>query len=244
VRVCVISDIHGNADALAAVLEAVDREAPGAVWCLGDLVGYGPRPNECCARIAGRADISLCGNHDLGVLGAIDLTVFSDDAAEAALWTRTVLAADSRDFLAGLAPKREVPDAGAELFHGSPRDPVWEYVLTEEAAQAALERTSAPIVLVGHSHVPLAVTFSDGGLEGGLAPGGTRVHVGSDRWLLNPGSVGQPRDGDPRAAYLSLDLEARYADFRRVAYAVEETQAEIRRAGLPESLAVRLAYGE
>ncbi len=225
------------------MLEAIDSEGTDAIWCLGDVVGYGPRPDECCQTVATSASVALCGNHDLGVLGEISLDEFSDDAATSARWTRGVLGDDVRKYLRGLEPSVHLPDAGADLFHASPRDPVWEYVLSSEAALDALERTTAPLVLVGHSHLALAVSLSDGRAEGALAPAGTRIELGG-RWLLNPGSVGQPRDGDPRAAYLLLDLEARFAEFRRVAYPIEATQGEIREVGLPEPLAARLAIGE
>jgi diadenosine tetraphosphatase ApaH/serine/threonine PP2A family protein phosphatase len=240
-RVAVISDVHANWHALEAVLAEVEREEPDELWCLGDLVGYGPRPNPCCAAVERRAAISLAGNHDLGVLGTIDLDEFSGDAVVAARWTRGVLAEGSRRFLESLRPdaRRE----GVELFHASPRDPVWEYVLTGEAAAAAFELTESQVVLVGHSHVPLAISLTDGTLDGGLAPGGTDTELGSQRWLLNPGSVGQPRDGDPRAAWLLLDLGAGRAEHRRVLYEVEPTQDEIRDRGLPDALAQRLAHG-
>jgi len=222
------------------VLEEVDREEPDELWCLGDLVGYGPRPNPCCAAVERRAALCLAGNHDLGVLGTIDLAEFAGDAAVAARWTRGVLAEGSRSFLdsLGSAGARD----GVELFHASPRDPVWEYVLSGEAARAAFERTEAPLVLVGHSHVPLAITL-DEVLGGGLAPGGTEVELGGGRRLLNPGSVGQPRDGDPRAAWLLLDYATGVASFRRVEYPVERTQEEIRGRRLPDALAQRLAHG-
>jgi len=240
-RVAVISDIHANLHALEAVLAALDEEAPDAVWCLGDVVGYGPRPNRCCSAVAARADVSLCGNHDLGVLGAIDLDEFSPEAAAAALWTREVLSADARSYLEDLEPLARTD--GVELFHASPRDPVWEYVLSGEAALDALELTTEPVVLVGHSHVAIAVLLAGRALTGGLAPDGTAVDLAQGRWLLNPGSVGQPRDGDPRAAYLMVDLVDRRASFRRVEYPVERTQAEIRERGLPDALAERLAGG-
>jgi diadenosine tetraphosphatase ApaH/serine/threonine PP2A family protein phosphatase len=240
-RVAVISDIHANLHALEAVLAALDEEAPDAVWCLGDVVGYGPRPNRCCSAVAARADVSLCGNHDLGVLGAIDLDEFSPEAAAAALWTREVLSADARSYLEDLEPLARTD--GVELFHASPRDPVWEYVLSGEAALDALELTTEPVVLVGHSHVAIAVLLAGRELTGGLAPDGTAVDLAQGRWLLNPGSVGQPRDGDPRAAYLMVDLVDRRASFRRVEYPVERTQAEIRERGLPDALAERLAGG-
>lgn len=240
-RVAVISDIHGNLHALEAVFAALDAERPAAVWSLGDVVGYGPRPNRCCLSLAARADLALCGNHDLGVVGTIGLDEFSGEAAEAALWTREVLSGEARSFLEGLTPSGSAE--GVELFHGSPRDPVWDYVLSGEAALDALELTTAPIVLVGHSHVPIQVLLAGQTLTGGLAPDGTEVDLTEGRWLLNPGSVGQPRDGDPRAAFLLLDLAAGRAVFRRVEYDVERTQAEIRERGLPDALAERLARG-
>jgi diadenosine tetraphosphatase ApaH/serine/threonine PP2A family protein phosphatase len=240
-RVAVISDIHANWHALEAVLSAVEADAPDAVWSLGDVVGYGPRPNRCCTAVSGRATVSLAGNHDLGVLGTIDIDDFSGDAAAAALWTRSVLANDPRDYLARLEPQAAA--GGCELFHASPRDPVWEYVLTGEAVLDALARTTAPVVLVGHSHVPIAVLLAENELTGGLAPGGTEVDLSAGRWLLNPGSVGQPRDGDPRAAYLLLDFESGRGSFRRVEYPIEQTQAEIAERGLPDALAERLADG-
>jgi diadenosine tetraphosphatase ApaH/serine/threonine PP2A family protein phosphatase len=240
-RVAVISDIHANWHALEAVLAAVEREAPDELWCLGDLVGYGPRPNPCCTEIEERAALCLAGNHDLGVLGELDLADFAGDAGESARWTRSVLAERPRAYLASLQPTASLD--GVELFHASPRDPVWDYVLSAEAALAALELTEAPLVLVGHSHVPLAIVLEDGNLAGGLAPDGTEADLGGGRLLLNPGSVGQPRDGDPRAAWLLLDLDARRASFRRVEYQVERTQAEIHERGLPDALAQRLAHG-
>jgi diadenosine tetraphosphatase ApaH/serine/threonine PP2A family protein phosphatase len=241
-RVAVISDIHANLHAFESVLAAVDAERPDRIWCLGDLVGYGPRPNECVALARERADVCLAGNHDLGVLGAIDLEEFSGDAGAAALWTRGVLEDDARIFMTGLQPTGLAEGVG--LYHGSPRDPVWEYILSEGSARASFKAAPEPLILVGHSHVALALAELRSGVSGGLAPAGTETDFGSGRWLLNPGSVGQPRDGDPRAAYLMLDLARKFAAFRRVAYPIERTQAEIRERGLPELLAVRLAHGE
>jgi predicted phosphodiesterase len=238
-RVAVISDVHGNRQALDAVLAAIEAEGVDELWCLGDLVGYGPRPNECCRAVAARADLCLRGNHDLVVLGELSLEDFAGDAAVAAEWTRRVLAEDAREFLGGL--HSTASRDGVQLFHGSARDPVWEYVLSEEAAAATLALTSAPLVLVGHSHVALGIVLDGGALAGGLAPDSTVVELATGRWLLNPGSVGQPRDGDPRAAYLLL--EPGRATFHRVDYPVELTQTEMREAGLPEPLVVRLAAG-
>src|SRR5690242_1497001 len=240
-RVAVISDIHANYQALESVLADVATAHVDAVWCLGDTVGYGPCPNECCETVAARADHCLVGNHDLVVLGELAVSDFNDDAAAAARWTDSVLSDGSRTFLSGLEPLAHVE--GVDLFHASARDPVWEYVLTEDAARATLELTQAHVVLVGHSHVPLALTSDADAVSGGLAPAGTEVQL-TGRWLLNPGSVGQPRDGDPRAAWLLLDLDRMFAEFRRVVYPVERTQGEMRERGLPRALAARLERGE
>jgi predicted phosphodiesterase len=240
-RVAVISDVHANYHALEAVLEQIDAESVDAVWCLGDVVGYGPLPNECCDVVRRRADVCLVGNHDLVALGRLSVNEFNDEAAAAAVWTAEVLTEESRAFLDGLQPLGTAE--GVDLFHASARDPVWEYVLTEEAAQATLDLSRSALVLVGHSHVALSIRTTEGRIGGGLAPGGTRVEL-EGRWLLNPGSVGQPRDGDPRAAWLLLDLERMFAVFHRVPYSIEQTQSEMRERGLPGILAARLARGE
>jgi diadenosine tetraphosphatase ApaH/serine/threonine PP2A family protein phosphatase len=240
-RVAVISDVHANYHALEAVLKEIDAARVDAVWCLGDTVGYGPRPNECCDLVRDRAVHCLVGNHDLVVLGELTVNEFNDEAAAAAIWTAEVLTAESRTFLASLKPYGEVE--GVDLFHASARDPVWEYVLTEEAAKATLELSGAPLILVGHSHIALAITAEDGRVNGGPAPGGSKITLDGRR-LLNPGSVGQPRDGDPRAAWVLLDFEERFAEFHRVPYSIERTQAEMRERGLPHALAARLERGE
>ena len=241
-RVAVISDIHSNLHALEAVLAAIDADPPDELWCLGDLVGYGPKPNECGALVQARVAVCLSGNHDLAVVGAIDLAEFSGDAATAAAWTRGVLVDEARAYVSGLEPSGKA--RGVALFHGSARDPVWEYVLSDEAAEATFLRTEESLVLVGHSHAALQISLSETGLDGGLAPAGTALELSGARWLLNPGSVGQPRDGDPRAAYLVLDLDADRATFHRVAYDIELTQSEMRDAELPRLLADRLSLGQ
>ena len=241
-RIAVISDIHSNLHALEAVLAAIDTDPVEELWCLGDVVGYGPRPNECCDLVQERARFCLCGNHDLAVRGTLDLAEFSGDAAVAAWWTRGTLAEHPLEWLNGLEPQGTAH--GVRLFHASARDPVWEYVLTDEAAVAALVLTEEQLVLIGHSHVALHVAMRGTELEGSPAPNGTVLGLGEARWILNPGSVGQPRDGDPDAAYLVLDLTAGTATFRRAPYDVARTQAEMREAGLPELLAARLELGQ
>ena len=224
------------------MLESLDAEAPDTVWCLGDVVGYGPRPNRCCALVAERADLCLIGNHDLAVLGRLDLEEFAPDAAESARWTSSVLEDSARAFLEPLSSSASQGNVG--LYHASPRDPVWEYVLTPQVVVASLYEAKESIVLVGHSHVPLAFGLDESLLTGGLAPDGTEFALAEGgRTLLNPGSVGQPRDSDPRAAWMLLDLDSRTASFRRVSYPVERTRAEIRERGLPEALAERLEHG-
>lgn len=240
-RIAILSDIHANYHALEAVLAAVDREEADEVWCLGDTVGYGPRPNRCCAVVADRAALCLAGNHDLAVRGTIDLEEFHGEAGLAATWTRKVLEPEWLALLDTLEP--EGTAHGVALYHGSARDPIWEYVLSDEAALATLELAGSPLVLVGHSHAALRIVESGAEIGGGLAPADTELELADVRALLNPGSVGQPRDGDPRAAYLLLDLDAQRASFRRVEYDVERTQSEMREAGLPEMLAARLELG-
>ena len=240
-RVAVISDVHGNEQALEAVLAAIDEQAPDAVWCLGDTVGYGAAPNRCCELVHERADVALVGNHDLVVVGSLSIDEFNYDARDAALWTRDVLDVRWREWLTSVPSQTRTNDTA--LFHASARDPVWEYVLSADAAWWSFEATQEPLLLVGHSHIPLAIGLDGDTVSGGHAPADTERDLSAGRWLLNPGSVGQPRDGDARAAWLLLDLEERFAAFRRVHYPVERAQAEIHAAGLPGALADRLSDG-
>jgi diadenosine tetraphosphatase ApaH/serine/threonine PP2A family protein phosphatase len=242
-RVAVISDVHGNLPALEAVLGEIEGSAPDEVWCLGDLVGYGAQPDECVARAREACDLCLVGNHDLVVLDRLDIATFSEGAAAAARWTRERLGSEASDFLAGLSPS----DTGRQLglYHGSPRDPVWEYVLSNDAAEASIDIMEPRVGAIGHSHVALRFERAEGGRAGGeVAPGGTTADLSDGRWLINPGAVGQPRDGDSRAAWLDLDLDSWTATWRRVEYAIDEAAAAIRQAGLPAMLADRLYYGQ
>jgi predicted phosphodiesterase len=240
-RVAVISDVHSNLHALEAIGREIEREQPDEVWNLGDSVGYGPRPDECCELLGRLATMSLVGNHDLAAIGQISLKGFSPAAAAAAAWTQQHLGSGASAYLAKLEPSGKL--GGCELYHGSPREPVWDYVLKAATAAEAFSLSSEPLVLVGHSHYALAASLVADKLGFGMAPEGTVVDLSAGRWLLNPGSVGQPRDGDPRSAYLLLDLDAGRAEFRRVEYEIERTQGEIREAGLPEQLASRLSRG-
>lgn len=240
-RAAVISDAHANLQALEAVERALDRERVDAVWNLGDNVGYGARPNECCRLLERLTEISLIGNHDLAALGKLTLEDFSPLAASAAAWTSDQLDASSRSYLSGLEASAKTQQCG--LFHGSPREPVWAYVLGPVSASEAFSLATDRIILVGHSHVSVAASLVDKKRSYREAPEGTSVDLSSGRWLLNPGSVGQPRDGDPRAAYVLLDLDSCRAEFRRVEYDIEAAQREIRSVGLPDQLASRLALG-
>ncbi len=245
-RLAVISDIHANLHALEAVLAEIDRDPPDELWCLGDVVGYGAQPNECARIVAERADLCLAGNHDLAALGELDISAFSPAAAEAARWTRDELEEEPRKYLAGLETTDESRDIA--LYHASPRDPIWEYVLTPEQAGECIARQSKRVAMIGHSHIALCFRAADDGdvdaTQGAQVTGGTELDVSDGRWLLNPGSVGQPRDGDPRAAWLVLDTETWTASYERAEYAVNDAAEAIIKAGLPEHLGRRLAVGQ
>ncbi|HEV2075970.1 MAG TPA: metallophosphoesterase family protein [Thermoleophilaceae bacterium] len=242
-RVAVVSDVHGNLPALEAVIADIDASGADATWCLGDLVGYGAQPDECVARAREACRLCLVGNHDLVVLGRLDVSTFSAHAAEAALWTRERIGTEAADFLGGLEPADASGPVG--LYHGSPRDPVWEYLLSNDAAEASMELMDSRVGAIGHSHVALAFRRGQNGRAAGeVAPGGTTADLSEGDWILNPGAVGQPRDGDPRAAWLMLDLERWTATWHRVDYPIDDAADAIRRAGLPDMLADRLYVGQ
>ncbi|HET7053514.1 MAG TPA: metallophosphoesterase family protein [Solirubrobacterales bacterium] len=245
-RVAAVSDIHANLPALEAVLGAIDVAGVDETWCLGDVIGYGAEPDECTDLVRERCDVCLVGNHDLAVLGALDVGAFSEAAAEAVSWTRAHVAERTLELLRELEPAGERQGVG--LFHASPRDPVWEYVLSAEQADACLDAQSERIGLIGHSHVSLFFVRTGEGeqedeIRGSQAGDGTLLELEAGRWLINPGSVGQPRDGDPRAAWLELDTDAGTARFHRVGYDIERAAASIVAAGLPRRLADRLRVG-
>ncbi len=242
-RVAIVSDIHANRQAFEAVLDEVSAGSFDALWCLGDVVGYGADPVACLALAREHADICLAGNHDLGVTGAISTADFSEAARRAADWTRGVLSAEELDYLGSLATADE--EQVVSLYHASPRDPVWEYVSSPLQAALAFEVQPRRISVVGHTHVALAFHRFDGeDVTGETHRAGDRLEVDRGHWLLNPGSVGQPRDGDPRAAWLELDTAAWTAIYRRTEYDIEGAAWAIRAARLPEMLAERLSRGQ
>jgi len=241
-RVLLVSDVHGN----LAALEAVLRAAPpvDALWNLGDTVGYGPRPAACLALMRDhRAAPMLAGNHDLAAVGRLDLAEFNTAARIAARWTGAQLDVGEREAL-GRLPSLTTT-GGFTLAHGSPRGPVWEYVLDAATATAQFAHFETRVCFIGHSHVALRATLAEGETRAMLArlrPGET-VDLSRDRHLLNPGSVGQPRDHDPRAAFAIVDTEQGTFVAYRVPYDIATTQRQMAEAALPASLIERLAHG-
>jgi predicted phosphodiesterase len=250
-RVLIVSDIHSNYVALEAVLAAAGPY--DQLWNLGDTIGYGPRPNECVAEMRQRGALSIAGNHDLACLGKVDLRDFNPEARAANIWNGERLQPDHYAALAALPPLHAV-DERYLLAHGSPREPIWEYLLTR--AQA-IENFLSPaftqqICFIGHSHVPLIFRLHPIGADetrvqcdGPSSPdAGVTVPLQPEmRYIINPGSIGQPRNQDPRAAYAVLDTAANSVFFDRVAYDIEKTQRQMREAKLPDSLIIRLQYG-
>jgi predicted phosphodiesterase len=242
-RYLVISDIHANLEAFESVLQAA--ETWDATLFLGDLVGYGPSPNQCTELLLAQPNLTaVVGNHDVAALGQIDLDTFNPLAKFAALWTQREMTDDTKAYLESLAQVEEVD--GVTVVHGSPRDPVWEYLETVDQAPENFARFTTAACFVGHTHVPRIMTQepeskrnqvfvpnSDDKLD--IADGVRRI--------INPGSVGQPRDGDPRAAFALYDSEAQSFQYQRVEYDLAKTQTKMTDAGLPDPLAERLAFG-
>jgi predicted phosphodiesterase len=242
-KVAVVSDIHSNRQAFEAVLEAVADSDASELWCLGDLVGYGADPDACVELARRHTAVCLAGNHDMAVAGELPLDDFSRGASLAAQWTREVIAPANLTFLESLRPEGQEGALG--LYHASPRDPMWEYVLSALLAESCLDAQPRRVCLIGHSHVALSFVRHEGeSATGEPRREGTELDVSSGEWLLNPGSVGQPRDGDPRAAWLLLDLDDHSVSYRRTRYDVAGAAAAIKAARLPNSLAERLEYGQ
>lgn len=241
-RILILSDIHSNYVALETVLN--EAEPFDTIWNLGDTIGYGPAPNECLISVRQRASVMLAGNHDLACLGRLDLDDFNDEARAANLWNGNQLLAEQRQFLDTLPAQCDI-DTQFHAAHGSPREPVWEYLLERYQAEENFEEFDQQVCLVGHSHVQMFFRLNpEGRIERTIARDGQVLRIDpATRYIINPGSVGQPRDNNPRAAFALLDRSADTVTFRRVRYNIRATQAAMRQAGLPEVLARRLDYG-
>ncbi len=290
-RYAILSDIHGNYEALQAVIDDIDGLCLedgvkcDAIWCLGDVVGYGPDPNACVRTIRDMCELSVAGNHDFGASGEVDLSEFSDMARDSLIWTREQLLPNEIAFLSSRPDRTTVPmPEDITLVHGSPVVPLWEYLLTPEAAAMSFISFPTRYCVVGHTHLPTiylqeAERFPQprvpvlaahsrhimeyGSDEGYDEPTTAQMQVISHmppcvampsipqgwwqpmenvRAIINPGSVGQPRDGDPRAAYVMYDTERGFL-FRRVGYWIEQTMAKMRDEGFSEALIERLGQG-
>lgn len=250
-RILLLSDIHANVVALEAVLAAAP--AYDAIWCLGDTIGYGPRPNECADYIREHAALTISGNHDLACLGdpRADLDYFNSEARIANEWNGKQLSAINRTWLHSLLPKIETihPDLGSVMLaHGSPRNPIWEYLLyPDDALDNFRNAFTQQICFIGHSHVPIYFRLIDDDVCEVSLP--TRDNYAvlklrpNERYIINPGSVGQPRDQDPRAAYAVFDTELWRVEFFRVKYDIVSTQEQMRAVDLPRPLIRRLMFG-
>ena len=248
-RLAIFSDIHSNLPALEAVLADVRAADLDEAWCLGDVVGYGAQPDECTELVREHCALCLVGNHDLAALDQLDISTFSPAASAAVKWTRVNMSKATAAFLGGLKPA--VEDREVALYHASPRDPVWEYVLWPDQAAECIRVQAQRVSFIGHSHVALFFALADAGprgepddARGAQAGAGTTLEVNRGRWLINPGSVGQPRDGDPRAAWLELDTDTWRASFHRVEYDIDRAADAIISTDLPEHLARRLYVGQ
>jgi predicted phosphodiesterase len=242
-RILILSDIHANLIALETVLRnAGDFDA---IWCLGDIVGYGPEPNACIERLRAYDLVCVAGNHDWAVLDKLDLEEFNPDARRAAIWTRDQLGIQSLDWLNSL-PESISPQAeNFTLIHGSPRYPIWEYVLTPAVARLNFDCFATQLCLMGHTHVPVLYRYhpDERIVTAEPLPEDIPIALDSDRMMINPGSVGQPRDGDARAAFILLDLDTLTLTHHRVEYNILSTQLKMGQANLPMRLITRLSYG-
>ena len=241
-RILVISDVHANYEALEAVF--ADAGAVDETWCLGDVVGYGPDPNLCVELIRERPNLTcLLGNHDVALLGRMPMAAFNGEARRSLDFQSRVLTADNMDFLRTL-PENTLERGDVTLVHGSPRDPTWEYVLNTLAARLNFDYFETPFCFVGHAHLQCLFQLDEERNRVSMeAPKPGEAVKMTPRAIFNPGSVGQPRDRDPRSAYAIFDPEARTWEPRRVAYNIPAVQARIRELGMPEKHAVRIAEG-
>lgn len=241
-RILLISDIHANLPALDAVLADAERHgAVDQVWSLGDAVGYGPRPNECLDRLRGVGAVAVAGNHELAAVGSITATDFNSYARAAIQWTQGVLSPGSVEHIKSMSRVETLGEF--TLVHGSLRDPVWEYVTGHAVAAANLPLLETPHCVSGHTHVPAAISVSPDEPREVWPNVGDVVELHRGRWFVNPGSVGQPRDRDPRASYAIIDSADMTVSYFRVEYPVAEVQHQMKQIGLPVMLIERLALG-
>ncbi len=240
-RYLILSDIHSNLGAFEAVL--ADAGPFDMIWCLGDVIGYGPQPNECIERLKALPHVCIAGNHDWAAIDKLDISAFNPDAMRACLWTREQLSPSNWDFIEKL-PEKHIEDRFT-LVHGSPRHPIWEYITSSSVAAANFSYFDSMYCFFGHTHIPAVHRSTDGlGTGDSLTwPLDDPLTIDAERLLINPGGVGQPRDMDPRASYMVLDLERNRIEHRRIAYPVEETQQLMLSVGLPPRLAMRLSVG-
>lgn len=241
-RYAILSDVHANLEALEVVLADISARRPDAVLCLGDFVGYGPDPVACVERLRSQLVGAVVGNHDLAALEQLDISTFNALAQAAILWTREQLTDPVRRYLGGL-PQKMTPD-GFLAVHGSLRDPVEEYIFDPLTARATFDAAAFHFCVVGHTHVPAVYVQAGEAVTGEPLLADQLLHLQPDRrYIINVGSVGQPRDGDPRAGYVWLDTEELSATLIRLEYPIPQTQAKMTAAGLPSMLAERLSYG-
>ncbi|HEX5013383.1 MAG TPA: metallophosphoesterase family protein [Candidatus Limnocylindrales bacterium] len=238
-RVAVLSDIHANLVALDAVLGSIGTV--DAVWHLGDVVGYGPDPDGVVGRLMEIGAVGVRGNHDAAAAGGDEIDWFNPDARAAMEWTRTRISDTTRAWLANL-PERHAQD-GFGLVHGSPREPLWEYIVSVPIARANLALLTTDVGLYGHTHLPMVYAERNGTVEQIEPADGSTFSLAGRKALLNPGSVGQPRDGIPTAGHMVIDTDAERCTWHRTPYDVAAVQAAMVDAGLPDRLVQRLSYG-
>jgi predicted phosphodiesterase len=242
-RYLILSDIHANLAAFEAVLADVGYF--DKIWCLGDMVGYGPQPNECIERLCEFPHICIAGNHDWAALNKLSDSDFNPDAQAACRWTREQLSPENLEYLANLP--MTLIEEGFTLVHGSPRQPIWEYIIYPSIAKSNFAYFDTQVCFVGHTHAPVIFRYEH--LNSGGAclpiplPQGNPLSLGEERMIINPGSVGQPRDGDPQASYAILDTDEATLEYHRIPYPVEITQRKMMEEGLPLRLIARLGYG-
>jgi diadenosine tetraphosphatase ApaH/serine/threonine PP2A family protein phosphatase len=242
-RYAIIADIHSNLAAFTAVLDDINQWGGVAeFWCLGDIVGYGPDPHQCLELLRQHNHVCVAGNHDWAAIGKLDTTNFNQDAAAACHWTAQQLSPEDTEYLENLPLVIERDDF--TLVHGSPREPVWEYLLSVDGARENLAYFQSPFCLVGHSHVPLVFECREtGACSLSEFPEDATLTLAKNRLIINPGGIGQPRDGDPRASYAIYDTEAESISHYRLPYDIGVTQAKMMEYRLPVRLARRLSYG-